>query len=109
MKGSFTGGLIGGLTSSTLAIIGDNILLFFTGIILAGILSGLDEKLIHRGLGAIIYYIVAFLGFMGHTILFRSTAILGVIILVVYTPIILVIYFGLGYITHRVKQKNNNI
>ncbi len=102
MIGSLLGALIGGFVASLMSSSLDSPIIFFIGVIISGVLSGMDDKIVWRVIGLCSFYIVSGIGFFMHSVFFNSLAFLGgILALLFYSPIIIILYFGSGWIVNK--------
>ena len=104
MKASLLGSIVGGVIASLASVFLDSIVVFFAGVAIAGAISGWDKKIMHRLAGLVMFYIVSAAGFFVHTALFKSNALFGVLALIVYSPIVLVLFLACGWLISKVKN-----
>ncbi len=106
MRYSLLGGIVGPLTGFILAILYgiEGLLPVLISPVIAGILSGFD-RLLHRILGLVIFYLIWFVTLLIHTILFSSSALLAFAGILFFSPYIIPIYLIAGYITSKVSAR----
>ncbi len=95
--------VIGGLLALS-AVLFDSIPLLFISLLLPS-LATFDATLKQKVVVLVLYYATWFVSMLAHSAIFRSAAVLGLLALVFYAPIMVVGFFLVSYIAGKIVRR----